>query len=284
LPAREAEIELEAVAARAYGLADPDRLIATPGTQAVIQALPWLIAAKSVAILDFTYQEHAACWRARGADTRTIVSLADDEIAGADVVVVVNPNNPDGRLLAPADLIACADHLARRGGMLVVDEAFMDVLDPAMSVLPMLPDAGVVVLRSVGKTWGLAGLRLGFVAGPQGLIEALRGFFGPWSVGGPALRLGMRALADAGWLAATISRLAADCNKLDSILALAGLELVGGTPLFRLVRHHRAGHIFEQLGRAGVLVRPFPDRPEWLRFGVPATDEDRQRLAEALKG
>ena len=283
LPDRDAERALEAVAARAYGLGDPARLLATPGTQAVIQALPWLVPAKEVTILDFTYQEHAQCWRAGGAQVRTIGSLDEAEIAGADVVVVVNPNNPDGRLVPPADLIAVAQSLAVRGGLLVVDEAFMDVLDPAASLMPALPETGVVVLRSVGKTWGLAGLRLGFVAGPVDLIERMRDFFGPWAVSGPALKIGARALADTAWLAATIARLASDCAALDAILDAAGLEIIGGTPLFRLVRHPDAAALFARLGRAGILVRPFPDRPDWLRFGVPATDADRGRLIEALR-
>jgi cobalamin biosynthetic protein CobC len=283
LPAREAEADLEAVAARAFRLADPARLVATPGTQAVIQALPWLMPAKSVAILDFTYQEHDVCWRAQGADVRTIKALTEREISGADVVVVVNPNNPNGRLIAPADLLIAADILARRGGTLIIDEAFVDVLDPAASVMPVLPDGGIVVLRSVGKTWGLAGLRLGFVTGPLALVERMRGFFGPWAVNGPALRIGATALADEAWLRATIARLTVDCAALDAILRDTGLEIIGGTPLFRLARHPDAAAIFARLGRAGILIRPFPDRPDWLRFGIPATNADRTRLAEALR-
>ena len=282
LPSRAAEAELESIAARRYRLQDASRLIAAPGTQAIIQALPRLIRARSVAILGFTYQEHQAAWRAAGAGVRLIETLADAETDGADVVVVVNPNNPDGRLISVADLLVASSHLARRGGFLIVDEAFMDVLDPELSLLPLLPDDGIIVLRSFGKTWGLAGVRLGFMAGPARRVADLCAYFGPWAVSGPALTIGQRALADDAWLAATIKRLHADCAAFDAIAQTAGLEIVGGTPLYRLTRHPNAHTLFDRLGRAGILVRPFPDRPEWLRFGIPATDRDRTRLREAL--
>ncbi len=280
LPSREAEREVEEIAAKAYGFSDARRLMVTPGTQAVIQALPSLLKAKAVAILGFTYQEHAACWRGAGARVRVIDTL--DGLDDVDALVVVNPNNPDGRIMPAEALLAAGERVVQRGGIVIVDEAFMDVLDPGQSLLPLLPPIGYVVLRSVGKTWGLAGLRLGFVAGPQPTIETVRRFFGPWSVSGPALKLGARALADTAWLEATRVRLKADCAALDRILIEAGLTIVGGTPLFRLARHDAATAIFERLGRTGILVRPFPDRADWLRFGIPSRDADRARLKAAL--
>ncbi len=283
LPERVQEVRLEATAAAFYGLEDATRVVATPGTQAVIQALPWLVPATSVAILGFTYQEHAARWRQAGATVEIVDDLSDPRMASADVALVVNPNNPDGRLVPVEALLDLGRQRAADGRIVIVDEAFMDVLPPDHSVLPRLPDAGIAVMRSVGKTWGLAGLRLGFFAGPPALVDRLRDFFGPWSVSGPALRIGDRALADARWLAETIQRLEADCVALDAILSSAGLEPVGGTQLFRLVRHDEAGVFFDRLGRAGILVRPFPSRPDWLRFGIPAHATDRARLADALR-
>lgn len=283
LPERAAEGRLETIAAESFGLADPARLIATPGTQAVIQALPWLVPAQSVAILGFTYQEHAHRWRTSGADVHVIETLDDPRVAAADVVLVVNPNNPDGRQVAVETLLALGAQMAAVGKLLIVDEAFMDVLRRDLSVLPLFPEAGIAVMRSVGKTWGLAGLRLGFFAGPLYLVDKMRDFFGPWSVSGPALTIGARALGDAAWLASTIARLEADCAKLDVILAAAGLGAVGGTPLFRLVAHANAQAIFTRLGKAGILVRPFPAKPDWLRFGIPASDAERDRLREALR-
>ncbi len=283
LPERTAEQRLERIAAASFGLADPARLIATPGTQAVIQALPWLVPAKSVAILGFTYQEHAHRWRQSGAEVHVVETLDDPNVAAADVVLVVNPNNPDGRQVAVETLLALGAQMAASGKLLIVDEAFMDILSRELSVLPKLPEAGIAVMRSVGKTWGLAGLRLGFFAGPRDLVDKMRDFFGPWSVSGPALTIGARALGDAAWLAETIARLESDCAKLDAILAAAGLRAVGGTPLFRLVAHDDAQAIFTRLGKAGILVRPFPARPEWLRFGIPSSDAERERLREALR-
>lgn len=283
LPERTAERRLETTAAKSFGLADVARLIATPGTQAVIQALPWLVPAKSVAILGFTYQEHAHRWQQSRAEVHVVDTLNDPRVAAADVVLVVNPNNPDGRLVPVDALLALGARMAASGKLLIVDEAFMDVLPRDLSILPRLPEAGMAVMRSVGKTWGLAGLRLGFFAGPGDLVDRMRDFFGPWSVSGPALTLGARALGDHVWLADTIARLASDCAKLDTILAAAGLRPVGGTPLFRLVAHPDAQAIFTRLGKAGILVRPFPARPEWLRFGIPASDAERDRLSEAFR-
>lgn len=283
LPERAAERRLEAIAAESFGLADPARLIATPGTQAVIQALPWLVPAESVAILGFTYQEHAHRWRQSGAEVHVVETLDDPRVAAADVVLIVNPNNPDGRLVPVETLLVLGARMAAAGKLLIVDEAFMDVLPRERSILPRLAEAGIAVMRSVGKTWGLAGLRLGFFAGPRDLVDRLRDFFGPWSVSGPALTIGARALGDAEWLAKTITRLESDCTDLDAILAAAGLQAVGGTPLFRLVARQDAQSIFTRLGKAGILVRPFPARPEWLRFGIPATDAERDRLREALR-
>lgn len=212
-----------------------------------------------------------------------VETLDDPAVVAADVALVVNPNNPDGRLVPVETLLALGARMAASGKLLIVDEAFMDVLPRDLSVMPRLTDAGIAVMRSVGKTWGVAGVRLGFFAGPRDLVDRMRDFFGPWSVSGPALTIGTRALGDAGWLARTIERLEADCDQLDAILAAAGLRHIGGTPLFRLVAHDDAQSIFTRLGKAGILVRPFPARPEWLRFGIPANDVDRDRLREALR-
>jgi histidinol-phosphate/aromatic aminotransferase/cobyric acid decarboxylase-like protein len=157
---------LEAVAASAYGARDADGVVAAPGTQALIQWLPRLIGARRVAILGFTYAEHQASWRAAGASVATVDGI--EALGGHDVAVVVNPNNPDGRRIAPKALAELGARLARKGATLIVDEAFMDAEPVAHSLVPRLPPTGTVVLRSFGKFYGLAGLRLGFaIASPE---------------------------------------------------------------------------------------------------------------------
>lgn len=271
---------LEEVAAEAFGVADPAAVVATPGTQGAIQMLPRLMPGATVGILGFTYQEHAHAWREAGRSVAVVDTLAD--LARFNVALVVNPNNPDGRLAAADALAAFALDAAADGRRLIVDEAFVDVLDPEASLAPRLPLPGAVVLRSFGKTWGLAGLRLGFVLAEAGFAARLRAAFGPWSVAGPALTIGAAALADRDWLAATRARLEHDAVRLDGLLATAGLAVVGGTPLFRLAAGDRAAAVLARLGAAGIHVRRFPHDPRLLRFGLPGDEAGWARLAAAL--
>ncbi len=271
---------LEALAALAWGAAPAARIVAAPGTQALIQWLPRLFPARRVGILDFTYAEHAQVWRAAGAQVESVASLA--ELAGFDVAVIVNPNNPDGRLVPAAGLAALAAQMAQHGGLLVVDEAFADVLAREASLVPRLTaSCAALILRSFGKTWGLAGLRLGFAVAAPELATKIRIALGPWAVSGPALAIGAAALADNAWLAQSTARLTRDAARLDALLAGAGFTGLCGTPLFRLGFHRNAARWFRQLGQAGILVRPFAGHPDRLRFGLPGAG-DWDRLADCL--
>ena len=272
--------DLERVAAQTYGVEDPACVVAAPGTQALVQILPWLAPARRVGVLGFTYGEHARCWGRAGASVETIEDL--ETLDDFDVAVVVNPNNPDGRLVPVRQLQEAARRLGARGGALIVDEAFMDVGPSDASLAPLLPERGAVVLRSFGKTYGLAGLRLGFAIAPVALAGDLRAALGPWAVSGPAIAIGRRALADADWLAVTKRRLGADAARLDSLLQRAGLHPVAGTSLFRLVQHPEAHRIFERLGGRGVLVRAFAEQPNLLRVGLPGPEAEWALLAERL--
>ena len=189
---------------------------------------------------------------------------------GAPAAVLCNPNNPDGRRNRGADLAA----LARRVGVLIVDEAFADLEEPGLSLAPTLP-SNAIVLRSFGKTYGLAGLRLGFAVASVSMARAVRNALGPWAVGGPAVAFGTAALADAVWLDATRARLQADVMRLDGLLTQGGFRVAGGTLLFRLAQHARAADAFGRLGQSGILVRRFDAEPSWLRFGIPGGGWDR---------
>jgi cobalamin biosynthetic protein CobC len=281
LPEPSNQHALEEAARAAYGATSRASIVAAPGTQALIQMLSLIIPARRVGILGFTYGEHEACWRAAGAEVVTVDTLA--ELTSFDVGIVVNPNNPDGRLV-PADRLAETAHaLARRGGMLIVDEAFMDVLGPSASLVPCLPDGGAIVLRSFGKVFGLAGLRLGFAVATPAFSVTLRRAIGPWAVSGPAIVLGRRASEDAAWLAESVVRLRNEATRLDRLLQAAGFVIAGGTPLFRLADHPDAAGWFEHLGHAGILTRPFDARPSWLRFGLPRAPDEWRRLEAALR-
>jgi cobalamin biosynthetic protein CobC len=281
LPAPAELAALEDAARIAYGAAPSAGIVAAPGTQALIQWLPRVFPARRVGVLGFTYREHETCWRAAGADVAAVAGLS--ALAGFDVGVVVNPNNPDGRVFDAEELAEVAGILAGRGGRLIVDEAFMDVLGPRSSLVPRLPVAGAVVLRSFGKAYGLAGLRLGFAVASAEDALRLREAIGPWAVSGPAIEIGRRALADDRWLTETAGRLDGEAHRLDRLLRSAGFDVVGGTPLFRLAEQNGAAAWFEQLCRAGILTRPFAAKSNWLRFGIPHAPEAWGRLEAALR-
>jgi cobalamin biosynthetic protein CobC len=211
------------------------------------------------------------------------VEVTDPEgLWRADLAVVVNPNNPDGRIVTRPSLLAIAGELRTRSGLLVADEAFMEVGPADESLVPDVAQGGIVVLRSFGKFFGLAGVRLGFAIGPEDLVAEIRSRLGPWAVPGPAIELGIAGLADASWQRSMRQRLAGDTARLDGLLRDAGLTVAGGTSLYRFVRTREAQALFSALGEAGILVRRF-DRDEYaLRFGMPGDDDAYSRLYRAL--
>jgi cobalamin biosynthetic protein CobC len=268
-------------AADAYGAPSAAHVVAAPGAQILLPLVAALVPAGRAAVLGPTYSEHA---RAAALVGHCVQETADTaRLADADLAVIVNPNNPDGRVISSEVLRELAQTLARRGGLLVVDEAFMDVGPPNASLCGAVSD-GVLVLRSFGKFFGLAGLRLGFAIAAPAQVARLRAQLGPWPVSGPAIAIGTMALADTAWRGATRCGLSEAAQRLDKLLLNAGLEIVGGTPLYRLVRTGRAGFVFERLGRAGLVVRRFTRFPTWLRFGLPGPEWAWDRLRAALAG
>ena len=271
---------LAGIAAKVYGAPSAACVVSAPGTQILLPLVCGLVRSGRAAILTPTYSEHARAATLAG----HTVAKADDlgAIGGADLVVVTNPNNPDGRLFVRADLLDVAEALSARGGVLVVDEAFMDAGPRDASLAPEVGRGNIVVLRSFGKFFGLAGLRLGFALAPPPLAARLSALLGPWAVSGPALAVGAAALADGAWIESTRHGLAAAAARLDAIVSAARLDIVGGTTLFRLTRTDGAGALFHHLGRAGILTRAFADHPTWLRFGLPGAEPDWQRLQIAM--
>lgn len=264
---------LKESATRYYGVADPGQVVPAPGSQALIQMLPRLFPPQPVLIVSPTYREHALAWANAGHSVRA-GSLED--AGAAQIIVVVNPNNPDGRTFDPQHLLRLA-----RDRVVVVDEAFADVV-PDVSVASRIESGNLIVLRSVGKMFGLAGLRLGFALTGIERAGLLREALGPWAVSGPAAAIGAVMLADDEWIRASRVRLKAAAGKLDGLLVRSRLSVVGGTPLFRLVENHNAADLFEHLCANGVLVRRFADKGRWLRFGIPGSEESFDRLGRTL--
>jgi cobalamin biosynthesis protein CobC len=278
--AREIAAMTEAAAA-AYGMPANAAMVPVPGSELAIRLLPRLLGSGRVGILIPTYGSHEAAWRDAGAELHELVSLPDPTRREFETLVVVNPNNPDGRVLPRADLAAFAQAWTATGRRLIVDEAFADVRpDLSMLALPELPGR-TVVLRSLGKFFGLAGLRVGFVAAAEPEASAWRGLLGDWPVSGPACEIATLALRDSAWIAATRQRLAADRSRLDAVLGRAGLKLLGGTDLFALFEAKHGIDLLDHFARAGILVRGFDAAPRHYRFGLPADQAAWQRLEAA---
>ena len=271
LPDPEEVAALEAAAAAAFGVS-PDRVAATPGTEAALRALPRVLGARSAAIVSPTYGGHAEAWRLAGARV-SHGSWDEARHSAAEAVVLVNPNNPDGAQVRGPDV---GDR------WLIVDEAFVETA-PELSLAPTLSSRRTVILRSFGKFYGLPGVRLGFVIAEPGLAARIGAQFGDWPVSAEAIAAGLAAYTDDAWRERTRLRLARDAARLDALLSANGFEVLGGTSLFRLAAAPDAGRRFEALARRGVLTRPFPDQPTWLRFGLPKP-KDWPRLKAALEG
>jgi cobalamin biosynthetic protein CobC len=279
LPDPAAQWRLSAIAAQAYGAPSAEHVVCAPGSQILLPLVAALAPPGRAVILGPTYSEHAQA--AAHAGHAVLDAREIDKLRGADLAVVVNPNNPDGRIISKEKLLALCNELSARGGLLVVDEAFMDVGPPEASLARETKHGNIVVLRSFGKFFGLPGLRLGFALAAPALIARLKSAIGPWGVSGPAIVIAERALVDAAWIDATRLRLLHAAESFDRSLNNAGLEIAGGTSLFRLVRARDAHQIFQHLGAKGIIVRRFREEPTWLRFAIPS-ESDRHRVDEVL--
>ena len=280
LPEPDRVAELARIAADAYGAPGAAHVVAAPGTQILLPRVMALVGPGTAKIFGPTYAEHA---RAAAMAGHAVEEVEDfNALADCDLAVVVNPNNPDGRVVERAALLELAKKLARGGGLLVVDEAFMDVGPVGQSLADDVENPGLVVLKSFGKFFGLGGVRLGFALTEQRLVARLEGELGPWAVSGPALEIGIRALADVDWQRQMRNRLAEELVRLDALFGRFGIAVSGGTYLYRFLELTDSHGVFERLGRRGVLLRNFAWSRTALRCGLPADEAAWQRLERGL--
>ncbi|AZE31311.1 L-threonine 3-O-phosphate decarboxylase [Pseudomonas chlororaphis subsp. aureofaciens] len=269
---------LEQAARDYYGAA---HVLPVPGSQAAIQLLPRLRRAGKVGVLSPCYAEHAEAWRRSGYIVREVLEQeVDFFLDSLDVLVVVNPNNPTGLSLTPERLLDWHARLAQRGGWLVVDEAFMDNT-PQLSLAAQADQVGLIVLRSFGKFFGLAGVRLGFVLAERKLLKLLAEQVGPWAVSGPTRVLGQVCLRDSQGHARQRLRSEVASLRLAHLLERHGLKPQGGCALFQWLITDRAELLHEFMARRGILLRLFTHNSS-LRFGLPADEADWSRLEQAF--
>ncbi len=263
LPDNGASTRLSDAARRFWRVPKDAAILPAPGASALIARVPALAPAGMVRITMPTYNEHAAAFAAQG---WTVQSGGP-----AQARVLVHPNNPDGRTWQAKDADA---------PLTVIDESFCDVA-PEASLIHLAERPGVIVLKSFGKFWGLAGLRLGFAVGRPEMVARLNDLTGPWAVSGPALRIGAQALNDTAWAEATRARLARDADRLDTLMTGKGVQLVGGTTLFRLYDVDDATAWQNRLAQAHIWSRIFPYSERFLRLGLPP-EHGWARLESAL--
>jgi cobalamin biosynthetic protein CobC len=260
---------------------DQKAILPVPGSASAIALLPQVLPAKQVAVQSPSYGDYERVWRAAGAE----VSLLGNPLEAArdvDVICVCQPNNPNGRRFSHDALIGAAKDLATHGGYLVVDEAYVD-LDPSLSLSTDLHLENVILLRSFGKFYGLAGVRLGAVISHANILEKLQALQGDWPVSSLALKVGALAYSDGNYAQETRLRLAKARARMDGLLKAAGIHICGGTDLFCFVQVHDSMSLFEHLAHSGIYVRAFEWSETHLRIGIPSSDGAEKRLAAALK-
>ena len=281
LPTASGDHTCRSALAKSIG-APPDTILLAPGSELLIRLLPQVLALRTVAVLAPTYGDHSVVWEAAGC---TVINTSEplarcDEV---DAVVLCNPNNPDGRCFQRDELEQARRQLAEKGGWLIVDEAYT-YLDPALSLAPATGRDGLLVLRSMGKFYGLAGLRLGAVLGPPRVLSDIRSLLGVWPVSGAALEIATRAYADVHWQSHTRSTLREARERLNSILTDHGLEVAGGTSLFAYARTADAHRLWCSLAESGIYVRRFSWSQEHIRIGLPQDKLAETRLSATLAG
>lgn len=276
LPEPSSLSELAYIAQRYYG-ADQNCVV-TSGSQFVINHLPDLLEG-DVGIVEPTYGEYAGAFVRQNRDFTSISSI--DDIGDVQSIILANPNNPTGRIFSRNELLNLAAKLSARGGYLIVDEAFCDVCDQA-SMLSGNSIDNLLVLRSFGKFFGLAGARIGFVFAHDEILHQIEQLQGPWAVSGPSMAVAKHVLTSNHIHQDLLKKITNRHIEMVSVLADTGIEIIGGTKLFMLIRHDKAVDLHEHLLTHKILTRKFDYHSKWLRLGLTRNQEEDDRLKDAI--
>ena len=266
LPDSQAQSALLSAARKFWKVPNGANIIASSGVSQLIAMLPSLLPVNCVEIIGPTYNEHAAAFQSSGWTVGQTGSVR----------VIVHPNNPDGN----QHVISKQD--AKNTDLMIIDESFCDVT-PDETLINLTDQNNVIVLKGLGKFWGLAGLRLGFAVAAPELIKKITDRVGPWAISGPAQFIGQAALTDNSWIIKTRSRLREDSLRLDNLMIEYGNKPLGGTDLFRLYEVKNATKIQNTLAKKFIWTRIFPYSRNWLRLGIPGTEAQWAQLINALE-
>lgn len=265
-------------AARFYG---SENLLPMAGSQTAIQLLPRLRKHARVGVLNPAYAEHAHAWRSNGHE---VIDLSPADIEKLpdqlDVLILVQPNNPTGHLFSLEQMQKWHEELRTRLGWLIIDEAFIEAAGQPSMVQREMPE-GLIILRSLGKFFGLAGARVGFVFAQSAFLHIMQEALGPWNISAPSRFVATAALKDQHWQETTHIRLKQDGLRLAKMLQQANLPPAGGCSLFQWICHEQAALIHAKLAQRGILTRLL-NHPHSLRLGLPGLEPEWQRLEIAL--
>ena len=257
-------------------------ILAVAGSQAAIQSLPLLRPSGTTGIATPSYAEHAYAWEKAGHKTLNIQAHEIDQyINQLDTLVLVNPNNPTAHTFTQKQCLKWLENLNQRQGWLIIDEAFIDCT-PELSLSMLTAIKGLIILRSVGKFFGLAGLRAGFVLAEPCVLNPLNELLGPWTLSNPSRYVCAYALLDKAWQVETRQQLQQQSQRLNTLLNHYQLSPTGSTHLFQWVQTEKATQIHQLLAQQAVFTRFF-NQPASLRFGLPAQEPEWQHLESALQ-
>lgn len=272
LPAPTALAELESIAAHYFGV-ECTNICAIPGSEIGLRLLPAVLPVPGWHIVP-AYRTHGAIFPPG--------DPSEKDLEGPQALLLANPNNPDGRVRSAEEMRGLLRRQREANGWLIVDEAFADASPKISLAAEVRNHRQLILFRSFGKFFGLAGLRLGFVLGPTTVIERYRGLLGDWPIHSAGIVIGAAAYADARYVELTRRQLSASAGRLDRLLRRHGFDPMGDCPLFTLIETKAAKGLFEKLARRAILTRPFDYAPRWLRIGLPGNEEAWQRLDEVL--
>ena len=266
LPDSEAQNSMLKTARLFWNVPKNANIIASSGVSQLIAIMPNLLPAGKVEIISPTYNEHAAAFKSNGWKVGS----------NGNVRILVNPNNPNGKHHP------ITEEDSNNYDLIIIDESFCDVT-PEKSLIHLTKQKNVIVLKGLGKFWGLAGLRLGFAIAAPELIESINKLIGPWAISGPAQFIGKAALSDINWISNTRLKLEVNSERLDQIMISHNIKPIGGTDLFRLFEVKDANRIQTKLAKSFIWTRIFPYSTNWLRLGIPKNDIEFERLSKALE-
>jgi cobalamin biosynthetic protein CobC len=272
LPGSKLLMSLEEAASRAYKIAVDTETVATSGAQQIINLLPThLNKYSSVAILGPTYNEYEKAFKSSNLRTNTVSEISN--LSCNDIAIIVNPNNPTGKVITEEEL----EDLSKKVEILIIDESFKMFSSRKTQNLDNL-----IQINSLGKFFGLAGVRLGFVSGPSDFIKSVRKMLGPWPISSLAAEIGLVALSDKIWISQMEKILLAGSTALHAACNSKNWRLVGKTNLFHTYATSNCFEVEEQFAAHGIWVRTFDYSETWVRIGIPTSEHELTRVKKAL--